>query len=125
MALFRIVPRGDLEIVNNLPSLLTGMESRRQKLSQRFKFFLGEWFLDQRQGVPYFRHVFVKNPNLDVVRRLFRKIVVSVDGVTSVPRFELRFEPQSRNLYFDFEAVFDDGERLVVAATDREFVVTI
>lgn len=125
MALFRVIPRGDLEIAGNLPSLLTGIQSRRQKLSQRFKFFLGEWFLDQRQGVPYFRHVFVKNPNLDVIRRLFRKVVLSVDGVTSVPRFELRYEPQERKLFFEFEAVFEDGEKLVVAPTDKTFVVTI
>lgn len=124
MAIIQIIPAGDLKLVEGDAVVATGIEYIRQKLSNRFRFFLGEWFLDRREGVPWFRDVFVKNPNLDVIRSVFRRVALSVPGVLALPRFEVQFDPAERRLSFDFVAVCSEGE-IVVSPDDDAFVVDV
>ena len=42
-------------------------EEISQRLVQNLKFFLGEWFLDQTEGLPYFQAVFVKGTPPDII----------------------------------------------------------
>ena len=120
MAVMRVIPAGDLELIGGTVALIEGAGAVRQKLASRFKFFLNEWFLDQRQGVPYYRDVFVKDPNLDVIRSLFRRIVVGCPGVLSITRFEVVYDEAGRGLSFDFAAKVTGGD-LVVSPKDRDF----
>jgi len=127
MAVLRIIPAGDLAIVGGDLLVLgktaeTRVQYIRQKIAARFKFFLGEWFLDQREGVPYYREVFVKNPNIPLIRSLFLRVLRQTPGVLSVPTFSVNFDPSARELTFDFQAVVDGGE-LVVAANDNDFII--
>ncbi len=123
MAVFRIIPAGDLAITNHQIVLVSAVTLTRQKLRSRFKFFLGEWFLDLRQGMPYYRDVFVKNPNIPVIRSLFRRCAIETPGVKSLRRFDLALDAVERELSFDFEAICDGNERLIVAPTDRDFIL--
>lgn len=82
------------------------------KLRNRFLFFRGEWFLDTREGVPYFQVVLVKQPNLDVIRRLFMSIIKSVETIDSVTKCDVYFLPETRELAMEFEAFGKDGQRL-------------
>ncbi len=129
MAVLRTVPSGDLAIVNgNL--LVYGLtdETRRlyvrQKLASRFKFFLGEWHLDQREGIPYYRDVFVRNPNIPLIRSLFLRVLKKTTGVISVTAFSLYYDPAQRTLTFDFEATVDGGE-IKVRPEDADFLVSV
>jgi hypothetical protein len=122
--LVRTIPRGDLAIEDGHFVLARGVRYVRQKLSVRFKFFLGEWFLDLREGVPYYRDVFTWNPNLPVIRSLFRRIALTTPGVLSVPRFEIRFTPSDRMLRFDFQAVCSGGD-IIVRPEDRDFILDV
>lgn len=129
MAVLRIIPAGDLALeMGDVVVLGLSTETRvayiRQKLSVRFRFFLGEWFLDLRQGVPYYRDVFVKNPNLDLIRSLFIRVVRETPGVLDVPTFSLAYDPEQRRLSFDFEALVDGGE-ITVKPEDADFVVNL
>lgn len=127
MAVLRIIPAGDLAIVNGDLFVLgktpeTRVQYIRQKIAARFKFFLAEWFLDEREGVPYYREVFVKNPNIPLIRSLFLKVLRETPGVLSVPTFSVRFDPAARTLTFDFQAIVDGGE-LVVSPEDDDFII--
>lgn len=124
MAVYRIIPRGDLEIRNRRLVLASGLAYLRQKISARFKFFLGEWFLDLREGIPYYRDVLVKNPDLDIIRSLFRRVLVETPGVLSVPRFAVVLDRQSRELAFRFQAVCEGGT-IIVEPSDRAFILTV
>jgi hypothetical protein len=108
---------------------MSGLQYARQKIAARFKFFLAEWFLDRREGVPYFRDVFVKNPDLRVIRSVFRQVLLSITTelgtplVKSIPTFELVFTPATRSLAFAFQAVLDSGELLSVLPSDQLFII--
>lgn len=122
--LIRTVPAGDLAIENHHFVIARGITYTRQQLSIRFKFFLAEWFLDLREGVPYYRDVFVWNPNLDVIRSLFRRVALRTPGVVALPRFDVIFESATRVLSFNFEAVCRDGT-IVVRPEDRAFILDV
>lgn len=122
MAVMRVIPAGDLALKNGSPYFIEGPDYIRQKLSVRFRFFLGEWFLNQLEGVPFFRDVFVHDPNLDVITSLFKRIVTKCPGVIALKSFRLLYDPQARSASFDFVAQVDGGV-IVVTPQDADFVV--
>jgi hypothetical protein len=124
MAVLRVIPAGDIALVAGSTTMIEGPPAIRQKLSTRYQFFLAEWFLDLRQGVPYYRDVFLKDPNIDVIRSLFRKLTIETPGVLSVPRYRALFNESARTLAFDFAAKVTGGE-LVIAPTDRDFLLDL
>jgi hypothetical protein len=139
MPVYRVIPTGDLALTGD-PSpyavgiatlaqggqlvVIEGLEQIRQRIATRLKFFVGEWFLDLRQGVPYYRDVFVSNPNLALIRSLFRRVVLRTPGVISVPRILVGFDPATRQCSVTFQAIVDGG-RIEVEPGDEDFLVDL
>lgn len=117
-------PPGDLQVVNGRFVRAEGLAIVRQRLAARFDFFLGEWFLDTLEGVPYYRDVFGANPSLDTIRSIFRQVILTTPGVLSIRRFDLVFDSPSRTLRFNFEAIAQGGS-IVVAPDDEDFVISV
>lgn len=99
---------GDLKLTANQLTLVDGNDAVSQHLRNRLKFFLGEWFLDQRLGLPFFRDVFVKNPNRPVIRSLFRRTIRGTPGIAQVLELALTINAD-RSAQLDFVAAFDMG----------------
>ena len=95
---------GDIDISTGDLVLLTGIEAIAQHLRIRFKFYLGEWFLDQRVGIPYYETILVKGTSLNIVRSIFRKVIVETPGVTKLISLTLDFTAASRSLSVAFTA---------------------
>ncbi len=102
--------------------LTDGGEAIVQHMRCRFQFFLGEWFLDRREGVPFFREIFVKNPSFVIVRSIYNQIIAETPGVAAVTSLELDLDPRTRTLEIAFEGVLDTGEPLTFS---EPFVVEI
>ena len=112
---------GDLAIP---VAFIRGAEALAQRLTVRFKFFLGEWFLDTRQGIPYFRDILVKNPNISLVQSIFRRATLLTPGVLAIRRFGTKLEEQGRvrRLTIDpLEIVVTGG--LIFRAQPDEFII--
>lgn len=129
MAVLRIIPAGDLALEKGDLVLLgrtaaTRVLYLRQKIASRFKFFLKEWFLDQREGVPYYRDVFRKRPNIPLIRSLFLRVLRRTPGVLEVVKFSTVFDRETRELSFAFQALVTDGE-VTVGPKDRDFIVAV
>jgi hypothetical protein len=122
MCVFRIIPVGDLDLKNGSPYYIEGLPYIRQKLSVRFRFFLGEWFLNQLEGVPYYRDVFVHDPDLDVITSLFKRIVTTCPGVTGIKTFRMFYDEPNRTASFAFQALVDGGV-ITVTPQDQDFIV--
>lgn len=89
---------GDLDLTTNDIQLVDGVEAVRQELQIRYRFFVGEWFLDPTEGVPYIRDVLQKNPNEAQVRALLTEVARSTPGVESVDAISLDLDTATRTL---------------------------
>lgn len=128
MAIVRIIPAGDIDLVNQPNGkralvIARGKEFVRTKLQQRLKFFLGESFVDTREGVPYYRDVFIKNPDIEVIRSLYSKVILSVQEVTRVANLNVTYDPVARKASVEFDAFLASGEVLSVRQPDPAFIV--
>jgi hypothetical protein len=104
-----------LTVRNGEIVLVTGEEAIEQQLRLRLKFFLGEFFLDELQGIPYYREVFIKNPNLQLLRSIFTQAILSTPRIASVDSLELSIDGETRTLNLAFVATMYTDEELVFA----------
>ncbi len=110
---------GDLEIPLRVAK---GDEAIQLSLQSKFRFFEGEWFLDLRLGIPYFRSIFVKNPNLPAINGIFRRVILSEPGVVSVSSLSTVYDKKTRAGLINFAASLDDGRSLT--AKNEPFIVS-
>ena len=108
----RTAPAGDLDVSTGDFVTLTGPEYAAQKIRQRFQFLLGEWFLDTTLGVPWFEDVLIKNPNLELIKSIFRDEILNVPGIVGVKSIEAMFTPSIRTLSLAYVAVYTTGATL-------------
>lgn len=121
MAVFKYVPAGDILVEDGEVVIYEDLLFIRQTIACRLRFGKGEWFIDEAEGVPYYQVVLRKNPDLSVIRALFKRVILSVPGVTSVPTITLALDA-TRTLSVAFEAVCRDGT-IVVAPGDPSFTL--
>lgn len=123
MATFAQTTDNDLALENGQLILVTDVaEEAAIVLNNRFKFVKGEYFLDTRQGVDYFGIVFVKNPNLLLIRRLFRDIVESVQGIKKIIDLQTSLNDRTRKLSISLRAQADNG-KFIVGGSGQPFIV--
>lgn len=113
----------DLVIKNNDLILIDNAERVAQQVLITLRFWLGEWFLDTREGVPYLEYILVKNPNMSHIKQILTEKIKSVDGVNSIVSLDFDFRRITRELYVDFEVNTDYGlitERVVLGYGGRD-----
>lgn len=80
-----------------------------QHIKTRLQFFQGEWFLDLREGLPWFQEILVKGPNIPRVRALLRAAILETPGVSLVDQLDLALDTSTRTLTVTWRATLDDG----------------
>ena len=116
------IASNDLVIKNNDLILIDNAERVAQQVLITLRFWLGEWFLDTREGVPYLEYILVKNPNMSHIRQILTEKIQSVEGVKSIVSLDFDFRRVTRELYVDFEVDTDYGlvtERAVLGYGGR------
>lgn len=111
---------GDLEISTGSIQTVESTNEIAQQLRIRLRFFLGEWFLDTRLGVPYFQSILGKKLRGNLIEAYFRKTILTTPGVTTLANFRQSFDGASRQLSVTFTVTTTLGEVLVF---DEEFIV--
>lgn len=107
---FKVDPTtGDLVIGADIEMVSDG-EAIAQACRIHLQWFLGEWFLDEEEGFPWFEQVLVKNPDFVAVRELVRSYLLEVTGVRDVTSLDLRFDPAERVATIGFTVSTDFGE---------------
>lgn len=102
----------DLDLTGADLRIVTGDDAIVQHLTIRFQFFLGEWFLDERVGIPYYTDVLIKGPNIPSVRSLFSQTILTTPGIDELDELDLDLDPLTRRLTVAFTATKDDGGTL-------------
>jgi hypothetical protein len=105
-----IFSNGDILLVKGLPAV-------QQQLSLTLKTFLGEWFLDEQIGVPYFQQIFVKRPSVTLIETVFRSAILACPGIAEIDSLKFTLNRESREGRVDFKARTDWGE-LIESAID-------
>lgn len=116
------IASNDLVIKNNDLILIDNAERIAQQVLITLRFWLGEWFLDTREGMPYLEYILVKNPNMSHIRQILTEKIQSVEGVKSIVSLNFDFRRVTRELYVDFEVDTDYGlitERAVLGYGGR------
>lgn len=102
---------GSYVVIGDTPE--TFAEAVAQTIRNRLLFIKGEWFLDTTEGVPYFDDIWVVNPDLSLIRAIFKKVIRETDGVADVIDLDLALDRETRELTVNFEARLVDGTTLV------------
>lgn len=79
----------DLDMSTGEVEAVSGGAAICQHVRIRYQFFLGEWFLDTRLGVPWFQEIFRKNASRARVDFLLRRVLTTTPGVASVISFSV------------------------------------
>lgn len=121
MSDIKLTPTGnDIDITDGKLSLVDGLEYTRQKLLIRLRFFLGEWFLDERLGFPYFERVLGKKNPRTSLDALFRQVILSTPDVIEILTFTADLDTNSREYSLAFKVRATDG---VIIVRDLPFLV--
>lgn len=95
---------GDLDLSTGNLRFVRGADAVAQHLKIRLRFVKGEWFLDQRVGIPYRSQIWVKNPNLAAIRTTYRRAILTTPGVDTLERIDLTFDAPTRTMRLEFSA---------------------
>ena len=119
---FLMTSSGDLSLAKGI-SLTEDLPTYvRQKILSRLRFFLGEWFLDRRQGVPYWERVFVVSPDISFLTSLYRRIILGTRGVGGLESIALRFDKKTRTLFVSFVARLVESQE-TITVTEEPFLL--
>jgi hypothetical protein len=115
----KLTPSGDLDITEGDLFLVDGLEAIKQRCHIRLRTFRGEWFLDQRVGMPWRQEVLGVKPFSPVrVAHRMRQALLGVPGVTDVVSVTPSLDPTTRTLTVTFQAVATLDDRANVFSAD-------
>ena len=98
---------GDLDTTGGVLGLIDGTQWVAQKLTIRYKFFQGEWFLDGRLGVPYFTELLEKGITDNVVRSILGRVALQTPTVINIENFRIVRDNANRKIAVSFRAITD------------------
>lgn len=73
-----------------------GVQAAGQEIKTRLQLFKGEYFLDLREGVPYFQEILKKGVDPARVREIIRQVIESVPGIVDAPEITIDFDRAAR-----------------------------
>lgn len=90
-----------------------------QHVRTKLQFYLGEWFLDLKSGIPYFQQIFTKPTNLANIESIFKSNILNTPGVERLLEFSMDYEGDSKrelNIYFSAETIYGviDNEKVTI-----------
>jgi len=100
----------DLDIQNGNLILLTAREAIRQHLSQRLKFWYGEWFLDDRLGMIDETNILTRGADPAIVDARIKSTILQTPGIVSIQDFSMDLDNATRKLSVSFVARSIDGD---------------
>lgn len=105
---------GDLVLEAGNLKLVSDEESIQQAVNSNLRAFLGEWFLDDpvnpKVGVPYLQNVLVKNPDPNLLRTVFRAVIIGTVGVADATLTDLKYDATARKLSIAWRGISDTGQ---------------
>lgn len=121
---FKQTVDGDIDPTFQFTSTLVEVAGIR--IVEDLSLFLGEWFLDQRAGVPYFKYIIGQKYDPGLVQKVFRKACLANPYVATVNQLITSFDRRARKLSIStMNLTLVDGSTLTLADLAKPFVVDL
>jgi len=96
------------------------------RLRENLSFFLGEWFLDIRQGMPYWRFILGQKYDSGICDRIFRQAALATSGVATVDQLITAFDRRARVLSVPvFKVTLVDGSTITQDQLGNPFILDL
>jgi hypothetical protein len=105
---------GDFEVVNNDLVLISRADEVKQRLTQRLRTFLEEWFLDTTIGIPFHQQIFIKGISPNRIGTFFKNEILGTPGVLGLLEYKQDFSSQTRQFSVSFKVLASDNEILQI-----------
>jgi hypothetical protein len=109
---------GDLVIGASGASFVSGIDAIVQGIQFRLRMWLGEWFLNQDIGIPYFEELIgdaSKTPGVeDRARAVFGAAILDTPGVLTILRLDVTIDRSTRKMTVSCQAKTAYGNTPVV-----------
>lgn len=107
---FKLGDDGDILVIDGKFELLnTIQEAVKQRLSIKLRTFLGEYFLDISQGIPYRQQIFNKGITPRETDAIFLAKILEDSDVIKVTSFSSTYTSNNRGYDLKFEVLTTDG----------------
>ena len=103
--------KGDAVIENNDIKLVNGNELIKQKVRQVLSTNLGEWWLNEDEGIA-FDTILCKNPQYELIEDTIRSGLLQIDKTFVMTDFSCT--PINRTLHIEFTAENEKGEKIEI-----------
>lgn len=88
----------DISVDINDLAIVDDTEAIDQHIQQRLGTFLGEYYLDNRVGVPYLQQILVKNPDTQIMTSAFTRTILNTPGVLELISLDMDLNNATRVL---------------------------
>lgn len=87
-----------------------------QNVRERLLSYLEDWFLDRRQGVPYFQIILTKPFDLIQAESIMKETILQTDGIERLIAFASTFDPDLRKwqIVTTFQTTFGSVEGVTI-----------
>lgn len=108
---FLLNEQGDILIENSDIAFIEENKELCQKIQQIINTNLGEWFLDESEGID-FRSILTKNPNMDLVRDNIQNALLQIEDGLEIETFD--YEIRERTINITFTIKRENGEQVTI-----------
>lgn len=102
----KIRKSGDIIVTENGDIELTG--SLQQAILIHLRWIYAEWRLGNTLGFPWFEDVFVKNPNIEKIKKDVRDTINEINGIKYSTVDRVEYSAGGRTAHFYYTAVTDE-----------------
>lgn len=122
MSTFAQTADGDLALsaTKNL-TIVRGADELAVRARNRTFTVRGEWYQNLVAGIPYFELVWVKDPNVGVIKNVFQQAYSTLPGLAELSKLDTVFRSADRSLSVDIELKALDGS--IVTGQGGLFIV--
>jgi len=96
-----------------------------QSILCRLRLIRGEWYLDQRLGLPWRERIWRKGASSATIKAIFTEAIADTPGVREVRSVAVDLDHSDRTATIEFAAVTETGHIVTSSMLDTPFVIEV
>ena len=88
----------DMTFGQGLANYADKAEACAQNVRTRHQLLYQEWFLDTSVGLPYLQNIMTRPSDILLAESLVKKCILGTEGVSSITKFNMTFDHETRIL---------------------------